>query len=276
MEYLMTYGWSILIIAVVLGTLYSLNVFNSSSLAPTASPGSCKVFRTSASSTLTGVCDLTPQFVAQFNGPKPSAGGAYISLPNFENYQETASNSRTTIFWIYLTAYNFIDLWGGHDANGLGIRAAYSRKNNGVAFESEGCGGYWDGVFSTNAIPLNLWTQISVVRNGLAVSIYYNGTYQAGGTMQSRDFCTTSGAYTIGTYAVSTPMPPYVMANLQIYNTSLDTSQIQALYGKGIGGSPTSLPNLVGWWPLNGNANDYSGNYNNGIPTNVVFTTVYN
>ncbi len=34
MEYLMTYGWAILIIAVVLGALYSLGVFNSASLTP--------------------------------------------------------------------------------------------------------------------------------------------------------------------------------------------------------------------------------------------------
>jgi hypothetical protein len=34
MEYLMTYGWAILIIAVVLGALFSLGVFNSASLTP--------------------------------------------------------------------------------------------------------------------------------------------------------------------------------------------------------------------------------------------------
>jgi len=36
MEYLMTYGWAILIIAVVLGALFSLNVFNGSSLLGTS------------------------------------------------------------------------------------------------------------------------------------------------------------------------------------------------------------------------------------------------
>ena len=35
MEYLMTYGWAILIIAVVLGALFSLGVFNSASLVGT-------------------------------------------------------------------------------------------------------------------------------------------------------------------------------------------------------------------------------------------------
>ncbi|MDE1856047.1 MAG: hypothetical protein KGH49_02320 [Candidatus Micrarchaeota archaeon] len=42
MEYLMTYGWAILIIAVVLGALFSLGVFNTGSLLGTscvASPG---------------------------------------------------------------------------------------------------------------------------------------------------------------------------------------------------------------------------------------------
>ncbi|MGC8648572.1 MAG: hypothetical protein ACP5SJ_03745, partial [Candidatus Micrarchaeia archaeon] len=55
--------------------------------------------------------------------------------------------------------------------------------------------------------------------------------------------------------------------------TSLPTSEIQALYQEGIGGAPIDLQNLVGWWPLNGNANDYSGNGNNGAPTNVIFTS---
>ncbi|MEM3781909.1 MAG: hypothetical protein QXT43_03045, partial [Candidatus Micrarchaeaceae archaeon] len=42
---------------------------------------------------------------------------------------------------------------------------------------------------------------------------------------------------------------------------------------RGIGGAPINLQNLVGWWPLNGNANDYSGNGNNGVPSNVVFVS---
>ena len=37
--------------------------------------------------------------------------------------------------------------------------------------------------------------------------------------------------------------------------------------------APVDLQNLVGWWPLNGNANDYSGNQNNGGATNVIYTT---
>jgi len=60
-------------------------------------------------------------------------------------------------------------------------------------------------------------------------------------------------------------------ANLQFYNTSLSSSEVNTLYQEGIGGVPIDLQNLVGWWPLNGNANDYSVNKNNGQINNVVF-----
>jgi len=57
MEYLMTYGWAILIIAVVLGALFSLGVFSGSSLLGTscvASPGYyCQSPVLSTSGTLT-------------------------------------------------------------------------------------------------------------------------------------------------------------------------------------------------------------------------------
>ncbi len=63
------------------------------------------------------------------------------------------------------------------------------------------------------------------------------------------------------------------MANYQFYNTSLSANDIQALYQEGIGGAPISLQNLVGWWSLNGNANDYSGNNYDGNATDVLYTT---
>ncbi len=63
------------------------------------------------------------------------------------------------------------------------------------------------------------------------------------------------------------------ISNIQIYNASLSANVVTALYQEGIGGSPLDLQNLVAWWPLNGNANDYSGNLNNGVAANVVFTS---
>ena len=62
------------------------------------------------------------------------------------------------------------------------------------------------------------------------------------------------------------------MANFQTYNTSLSSSEVEALYLAVIGGAPIQTQNLVEWWPLNGNANDYSGNDNNGQASNVIYT----
>ena len=74
MEYLMTYGWSILIVAVVLGALAYLGVFNPLYFAPKANPGSCQVYRPNGPGTaydinLLGTCSgEIPEFVAAFNG----------------------------------------------------------------------------------------------------------------------------------------------------------------------------------------------------------------
>jgi hypothetical protein len=78
------------------------------------------------------------------------------------------------------------------------------------------------------------------------------------------DYLPTCGDNTPGNYS-----------NVQFYNTALSASQIQALYNEGIGGAPINLQNLVGWWPLNGNANDYSGNDNNGVTLNVTYSTTW-
>jgi len=67
------------------------------------------------------------------------------------------------------------------------------------------------------------------------------------------------------------------IANVQIYNTPLTQQEIQYLYQEGLGGAPIRLGSLVGWWPLNGDAKDYSGNNNHGtIYGGVTFVQNYN
>jgi hypothetical protein len=61
------------------------------------------------------------------------------------------------------------------------------------------------------------------------------------------------------------------IADVQVYNTTFDANAVQYLYLEGIGGVPISPQYLVGWWPLNGDAIDYSGNGDNGVPTNIIF-----
>lgn len=58
------------------------------------------------------------------------------------------------------------------------------------------------------------------------------------------------------------------MANIQVYESVLTQQQAQALYADGIAGMPYPNAALAGWWPLDGNGNDYSGLGNHGLPEN--------
>ncbi len=112
------------------------------------------------------------------------------------------------------------------------------------------------------------------------------GTYQAGigGTTFVDGANSTHGSFNLGpnqTFVMGNggigcnvdpnPFNGY-LSNVQVYNTTLTAGEAYSLYLEGIGGAPVKLQNLVAWYPLNGNANDYSGNNNNGVPAAVSYT----
>ena len=66
---------------------------------------------------------------------------------------------------------------------------------------------------------------------------------------------------------------PGLITNMQIYNTTLNSTDAKSIYYAGIGGAPISSQGLVAWYRLNGNTFDYSGNGNTGAPTNVIYNT---
>jgi hypothetical protein len=124
----------------------------------------------------------------------------------------------------------------------------------------------------------NTWYFAAVTYNKTAKveTLFVNGQQATNSigkyvTFNSFDYFTT---YVSGTKPANVPsyFNGYI-ENAQIYNTSLSAQQIAQLYQKGIGGIPIYTSTLYGWWPLNGNANDFSGNNNNGIPNNVVYAS---
>ena len=66
-----------------------------------------------------------------------------------------------------------------------------------------------------------------------------------------------------------------MMTNIQIYRQALSSQQIKTLFNEGFSAAPLQSSSLIGWWPLNGTVKDYSGNGNNGVATNVVYTSNY-
>ncbi len=270
MEYLMTYGWAILIIAVVLGALFQLGVFNAGAFAPRAPPGACQVFRPNGPNTaslvnLEGVCSgELPQYVGVFNGQT-----GYINAGNQPvlQVQYLAASA-----WVNTNSIaNWPDVVDQYNSCLTGWALRVSNAGSGYPEYVVNIGNSEYGIDSNLKIPLNSWVNLVETWNGVAVTGYMNGQLVAGpanptfsGSISSTQSVLIGegcGGYLSGS-----------IANVQIYNTSLTSPEVNALYAEGIGGAPIKLSNLVSWWPLNGNANDYSGNNNNGVPSAVTYT----
>ena len=282
MEYLMTYGWAILIIAVVLGALFELGVFNGAFFMPHVPPGSCHVFRpygpgTVGSINLEGECQgALPQYVAEFDGTENS----YIEISNPMTINVN-QYSYTVSAWVYTTkkipSISAEAIFKGFSNN----YAAFGLSLNGPG--QDGVCGWVNGICGSSVcgsetlVSTNQWYFVTGVwSKGTAyAAIYVNGKFIGN--------CAAATSPYSGTYNPEIASGPDAngyntafqgdISNVQVYNASLSSNDIQTLYQEGIGGAPQNLQNLVGWWPLNGNANDYSGNNNDGNATDVVYTT---
>ena len=271
MEYLMTYGWAILIIAVVLVALFQLGIFNANSFAPRAQPGACQVFKTVEGTSLEGECNnMLPQYVALFNGQSSISTGT-SGLP-------AGSTARSVFAWVYWPGpgsgkyeYSIFGYGTWQVGNEEDILSIWD--NNFVGLDCYGCAYTGSQIVSNNAWHFIGYTYAP---GSNTVTFYIDKAAQnvIGGTPLN----TLVTVATIGQYAgcgCNSYSFNGLIANVQIYNTSLSANDVQALYQEGIGGSPINPYNLVGWYPLNGNANDYSGNNNNGAATNVIYISSY-
>ncbi|MDE1822865.1 MAG: LamG domain-containing protein [Candidatus Micrarchaeota archaeon] len=268
MEYLMTYGWAILAIAIVMVLLYSIGIFNLVNLQPTATPGSCQVIRTLAGTSLAGQCNnLIPKYVAKFG----SDNGLLLVSSSV-----ILTRNRTMLLWAYIS--------GTYSPSGNPlIGPTIGVCNNGYLFKVQsnspyqmllddcGAGGVWPQ--SSASVSSNKWNQIGYTYNGIDVVFYVNGK-QVGIVAQNALPNLGLNGLAIGSESGFCCTYNYFngsMSNIQMYNISIDNNTIKALYQEGIAGVPIDLQHLVAWWPLNGDANDYSGNNNQGIPTNVIW-----
>ena len=270
MEYLMTYGWAILIIALSLAALYSLGVLNPKNFTPRAQPGSCFVFRPNGPGTtdyisLQGTCGYLPMYVASFNGVD-----AYIpaTVPQIN----TASGGYNTVtFWMY---------W-----NGVSGQIPFGFSSYDLYFACS-CLGFNTANSDTYGVSSSNLAKKWV----FVAAVFYNGNYAGNnkiyinGAPQTLSQCCgspISRSATTNLRISGWPSGGYyfngLITNVQVYNTLLNDQEIQYLYQEGLGGAPIRLGSLVGWWPLNGDAKDYSGNGNHGtINGGVTFLQNYN
>jgi hypothetical protein len=221
---------------------------------------------------LQGICSgQLPQYATRFNGQ-----GSYAEIQAAGSIAPTQAVTLTA--WIKPTASGNIMyiISEGPDQDEL-----YSDASGhlGFAIRDSSLTIRWAPT-SNLVTQLNRWQFVAVTYNGVNAVYYLNGASDAQPAAYGNispllnNWCI--GCEDWGMHNV--PNSPDIwfngqVADVQVYNTSLSTSDIQALYVRGIGAAPQNLQSLVGWWPLNGDTNDYSGNNNNGAPVNIVYSS---
>lgn len=283
LEYLTTYSWVLLVIAVALIVLFNMGLFNGNLLSPKALPGSCQVVRPSGlevtqQPSLLGSCNgEMPKYVASFNHAdsymKTSVGDPFSGAGGF-----------TVTGWVYLYGGTLGGpceggILGNWNGASLGFQInAYSCQGK-IAYISGCCTASTTVSFppgaSSTSLPYGKWVFFAVAynsANGAALSDL-NNQFSAQSLTSGLTFGSSSSYY-IGSYA---PNPGFgvngMLSNVQLYNTSLSENALGTVYNRGIGGAPIDLYSLVGWWPVNGDANDYSGNSNEATASNVVYNS---
>ncbi len=135
---------------------------------------------------------------------------------------------------------------GSYTNNTIGTQVQQGKWYNAVAtinIQTETTSVYINGAFvGSNVLPTNYY-YFNYSENG------YFGDYLDGNT---------GSVFFNG-----------MIANVQIYNSSLSSSDVAHLYLGGVSGLPVQNSGLVAWYPLAGDANDYSGSFNTGFPLNV-------
>ncbi|MDE1868837.1 MAG: hypothetical protein KGH60_02625 [Candidatus Micrarchaeota archaeon] len=290
MEYLTTYGWALVVIVVVVISLISLNVFNVNGIGPKAQPGACQVQRPYGSGTvqfinLIGTCNgELPQFAAYFNG-----NTAVGNVPASSTLTTPFSSNAITLsgwFKVYkMPASGFAPVlyFGSTGASYCSPADLQINPPSTIYAQVQQIAGS-NSVSVYNSVLTNTWynAALTFTSNG-AISLYLNGQLantvsttaylDTPGQVYNLDFGSNLGTASSGSSACGGG--PYyfngTMANVQLYNTALSANDITALYQEGIGGAPIDLQHIQGWWQLNQNINDYSGNLENGTTANVVW-----
>ena len=133
-----------------------------------------------------------------------------------------------------------------------------------------------------NALPFNSWTLIVYTQTGEQGTIFTNGEFDSTSSSMNIPMVINNpllvASNDVNNLGWNGDAYEGVVDDIAIYNRSLTQQEIRALYQ---GGNTTSncldLPSnlqqgLVGYWPFCGNANDESGNGNNGTVNGATLT----
>jgi hypothetical protein len=274
MEYLMTYGWAILIVTLSLAVLYSLGILNSKNFAPRASPGSCFVFRPNGPGTtdmisLQGTCGYLPRYVADFWNCSGCKSIGYVPIVATVGNLLPSTSSITITWWTWPNGCGMVNLHlKSSNANPGG---------NGIYCTTSSCQVPNVGVSPPSSVPDKTWSFMALVLYSNGTAILYRNAQPGPAATWGGSLTGITNFYIFGYEPSCADLFRGRISNVQLYSTALTPQEVQYLYQQGIGGAPIRIGSLVGWWPLNGDAKDYSGNNLHGTITGgLTFVQNYN
>lgn len=207
-------------------------------------------------------------YVSSFNGIN-----SYVSIPASPKLSpEAGSNGAMSLCGWYKVnnlAYNGL-LFKGIQAPSSGSGAEYAVDPNGVrGFAVYTPSGNVVTSYSNTGTAISIsnsigaWDFFCFTYNSSASYYYLNGaSYSA--SAPSGTAGTGTGSIVIGAGITSgTGSVAYSnvsAADIQLYSTSISSERVSSLYFAGMYAAPANASGLVGWWPLLGDGNDYSGN----------------
>ena len=208
--------------------------------------------------------------IATFNGETASGlGGAASYIEGTSPYSFPLS----AFAWVYPKSYGASNFQVIFEFDGNTVGGSQFE----LALQTNGQLDFWNG--STNfiaslSVPLNTWSLVGFSIDASAINIYLNGQVQS---FPSSNSPTNPGAgdWIIGWQNCCGGNRDFngSISNVQLYSSFLQQYSVGTLSSLGLGGKPLSDSNLIGWWPLAGNANDSSGNGNNGVANNVQYAS---
>ena len=287
----MPYVLPLLVAAVLVASgIYALGG-SQNAHAAAAPAGACHVVRSQQSALLAGNCTGgLPKYVASFDGY--SSNASYI----FSQTNMTINKSFTVSFWmmpyrvgnglrgsrysedlvdVYNNTGEFPQMYTEWRGNGMfnlnicGEKSANSTENCTESFAVENWTDKWvyideeydNGSFAVYANGVPIFSSANTV-NSSAHNYSWSQAVKNIRISKSKVYISLFVAFAPNTMDSEFDGD---MSNVQIYTKMLSGSQVKRLYNGGIGAVPIDPAHLAGWWPLNGNANDYSGNGYNGV-----------
>ncbi len=208
----------------------------------------------------------------------------YLSIPDSDRIEPTGDMSISV--WVNpgTTQGTSSDLLSKHSNGGYVIEQNSSNTNQfGFAWDSTGSGAWNCGTTTTTIIP-NTWQLLTYSKSGATVTHYLNGKQTTTCTGSSATITTNSLPLTIGSWASNGGRNfNGSIAGVKIFNYALSASQVKTQYSAGLDGQGTGVgvvlggpstgsgrlaDGLVGYWKMDGDGLDSSGNNNHGTLVN--------